>query len=215
MSDTGNMRASAFLTLVTCVLIWACADLKATVEDPPSEDAGLMESSSGTSGESSSGASSSGMSSGGSSSGSSSGVTDAGQKADAQAPDAGKDAGPAVLIARQISGGRDHMCVILDDQTVRCWGDPALTGGGPIVMGISQVMVLGTPAKPLTGVVEIAAGNLHTCALTSAGVVYCWGQNNYGSLGDGTLLPFWRRTGLFFLILAWQARRANLPQAIT
>jgi alpha-tubulin suppressor-like RCC1 family protein len=38
----------------------------------------------------------------------------------------------------------------------------------------------------LAGVVAMAAGNLHTCALTDAGYAKCWGYNQYGELGDDT-----------------------------
>src|SRR5205807_9107416 len=35
---------------------------------------------------------------------------------------------------------------------------------------------------------RLAAGQQHTCAVLDDGTVQCWGRNNYGQLGDGTLI---------------------------
>lgn len=85
--------------------------------------------------------------------------------------------------AVQVVGGAYHTCASHVDGTVSCWGG---TSSGQLGIGVTDpVQHSPVKVKGLADVTELAAGAYHTCALTKAGTIYCWGSRNYGELGDG------------------------------
>ena len=82
-----------------------------------------------------------------------------------------------------ISGG--HICTILDNGDVYCWGR-----GNQGQLGYGGTSNRNIPAKVnLPGqrsAIAISTGTFMTCAITTDGMGYCWGENDEGQLGNGT-----------------------------
>ncbi|MEO7035418.1 MAG: DUF4215 domain-containing protein [Polyangiaceae bacterium] len=113
---------------------------------------------------------------------------------------------PPVLLgrgrtARSISVGEFHVCVVLDDGGVKCWGNNAsgqLAVGSTKTIGDGSDEVGDAPGEMGDNLAEIplgkkalkvSAGRQHTCALLEDASVVCWGLNHKGQLGLGNTDP--------------------------
>jgi hypothetical protein len=78
----------------------------------------------------------------------------------------------------RLTAGFWHQCGLLN-QDVFCHGG---------FLGFGEALGSGTTSdqKPPTAYVDVAAGYAHTCAITSDGHAFCWGNNMIGQLGIGT-----------------------------
>ncbi len=83
----------------------------------------------------------------------------------------------------RIIGGRLHMCALMTDQSLRCWGSNFY---GELGDG-TQTRSLTPKTVPLPGaVISADAGASGTCAALVSGTAYCWGANDDGQLGLGS-----------------------------
>ena len=91
-----------------------------------------------------------------------------------------------------IDAGYQHACALLDDGSVKCWGD-----GEVGALGLGDVNDRGSSSGEMgdelpsvalgTGrsALAISVAGRHTCALLDDGSVKCWGSNGSGELGLG------------------------------
>lgn len=94
-----------------------------------------------------------------------------------------------------ITAGESHTCALKTSGGVKCWGwnEYGQVGDGTGIDRRAPVDVSGLTS----GVGAVAAGDRHTCALTTAGKIKCWGYNGAGQLGDGTQTNRWAPVGVF------------------
>ena len=86
-------------------------------------------------------------------------------------------------MAISVSSGQRHTCAVLDDASLKCWGDNSYgqLGDGSTTQSSSPVSV------GLSGVpVQVSSGKWHSCAILDDASLECWGRNDDGQLGDGS-----------------------------
>ena len=104
---------------------------------------------------------------------------------------------PPPGVATAVAAGSTHTCAVTNAGAATCWGDNTFgqlgdgqtTGPETCMAGATFTPCSTTPIGVTalgSGVTAIATGDYHSCALTGAGAVLCWGRNDLGQLGNGT-----------------------------
>ena len=111
---------------------------------------------------------------------------DGGVDADSQIPvavDTSRITGEKSFV--QIVSGWYHTCGLTSEGVAYCWG---LGTYGELGRVGSTTVPFPVDTSTLPGektFVKLATGDDHTCGLTARGVVFCWGRDGEGQLGDG------------------------------
>jgi alpha-tubulin suppressor-like RCC1 family protein len=85
-----------------------------------------------------------------------------------------------------ISTGALHTCGITTAGVLKCWG---LNDSGQLGDGTTGNKTLPVTVDATSTYSNVAVSSFvlyHTCGITTSGVLKCWGNNNYGQVGDGT-----------------------------
>ncbi len=89
-------------------------------------------------------------------------------------------------IVTRVDAGKTHTCVLLDTNSMRCWGDNMdgwLGYGDTTPYGGADGHMPRPDIDIGTAVLAIATGGLHTCASIEGDALRCWGLGTFGALG--------------------------------
>jgi alpha-tubulin suppressor-like RCC1 family protein len=92
--------------------------------------------------------------------------------------------GGGAAVTTQVATGTAHTCARRSDGSLWCWGD---NSAGQLGDGSTLSRATPMPVAALgNSVLEVAAGDDHTCARRDDGTVSCWGDNQRGQVGDSS-----------------------------
>lgn len=88
-------------------------------------------------------------------------------------------------IVETVSLGENHACALTIFGSILCWGNNSNNNFqlGRVTKNSNQFIPIEVPN--VIDIKSVSAGGLHTCALRKDGIIFCWGNNFQGQLGNG------------------------------
>lgn len=86
-----------------------------------------------------------------------------------------------------VTAGARHACGLTAEGSTFCWGNAANGKLGDPTIDWTESRATPVPLKGGVVFERVVAGVEHNCGLDNDQVAYCWGLNDYGQLGDGTV----------------------------
>lgn len=107
----------------------------------------------------------------------------------------GTDGATTTAVPKLVGGGTDwttveaglnHTCAIRENRSLWCWGvdNFGQVGAGGAALGYAPAPL---HIAPGTTWVDVSGGERHSCGVRTGGSLWCWGSNQVGELGLGTL----------------------------
>ena len=92
------------------------------------------------------------------------------------------------LIFASVSAGFDHTCGVTTSVAAYCWGEGGSSQLGDKDETNQSPSTSTTPSLVSDGLTfaSVSAGEQYTCGVPTDGGAFCWGQDRFGRLGNGT-----------------------------
>jgi alpha-tubulin suppressor-like RCC1 family protein len=113
--------------------------------------------------------------------------------ADPELPVVSAVAAPGGVSWAQIAAGAEHTCAVTTAGAAYCWGrdDRGQLGNGATTGNQTSPSLVSTPGGVTWASIAVGGPDLNnnggkqTCAVSTAGAGYCWGDDGSGQLGNG------------------------------